>query len=351
MGLLGDLLGSAANTATDILDKDIAHNAEMERQAASQKTQLENQKTMADYNANLQKQRDIEVEKLKVTLAEELRQGQMKRLQGQIEQVEKDTPVVTEERKGRKLATAQQTAPSLTAETMGLISQKLSPAQMRKYYGVKQDTPVDAMDDQITAAARSGSLDALAALKEQRKGVVEQMKLDQDRDIADQKEVTANNRIDATLRGQELRHQDFLARLEKLGAGGGGAHGEALKYIDGERKALQADANDLRKAYEAEVKANQYDEAKKAELKQSFDAARAEMDKRRKQLDADFTELRSKVGLSPAAGADAKKPDAPKEKPDAPKAMPDLPAGAKQIGTSDGKAVYELPNGKRVIAK
>ena len=32
-------------------------------------------------------------------------------------------------------------------------------------------------------------------------------------------------------------------------------------------------------------------------------------------------------------------------------ASPGLPAGAKQIGTSGGKAVYQLPNGEKVIQK
>jgi hypothetical protein len=69
----------------------------------------------------------------------------------------------------------------------------------------------------------------------------------------------------------------------------------------------------------------------------------ADIERKRAQIDQDYNALRGRVGL-PERAAEPTKPEQPK-------ALPALPKGAKQIGTSGGKPVYETPDGKRFIAK
>jgi hypothetical protein len=148
----------------------------------------------------------------------------------------------------------------------------------------------------------------------------------------------------------DLRHQDSQARLDALIAKTGAGKDkdgvkEALSVIDGARKDLANEATNLKSLYATELKDKSKAEQARiqAEYKPKFDA----IDAQRSQLDEDYDSLRGKVGL-PAR----RKPETAKPEPAAePKPLPALPKGAKQIGTSGGKPVYETTDGKRFIAK
>lgn len=144
----------------------------------------------------------------------------------------------------------------------------------------------------------------------------------------------------------DLRDKQQSARLEALVARMGkdkDGTKEALSFLEGARKELSSEEQTVRQLYQAELRqADKYDpEAQKA-IKEQYEPKLAEIANRRKEIQADYDAVRTRVGLPERAPA---KPEPTK----APSALPKLPAGAKKIGTSGGKAVYETPDGKRFI--
>jgi hypothetical protein len=144
----------------------------------------------------------------------------------------------------------------------------------------------------------------------------------------------------------DLRHADSQKRLDALIAKTGKDKDgvtEALRYVGEARKELTSEAQNLRQLMQAELK-DELDPDEKKRIQQSYAPKFEAVDRKRNALEQDFNELRGKVGLSP------KSEPKPEAKPE-PKALPALPKGAKQIGTSGGKPVYETTDGKRFIAK
>ena len=144
----------------------------------------------------------------------------------------------------------------------------------------------------------------------------------------------------------ELRDTQQSKRLEALIAKSGkdkDGTREALSFLDGARKELSSEEQTLRQLYQTELRqADKYDpEAQKA-IKDQYEPKLTEIAKRRKEIQSDYDAVRTRVGLPERAPA---KPEPTK----AASAVPSLPAGAKKIGTSGGKAVYETPDGKRFI--
>lgn len=144
----------------------------------------------------------------------------------------------------------------------------------------------------------------------------------------------------------ELRDKQQSARLEALIAKTGkdkDGTREALSFLDGARKELSSEEQTLRQLFQAELRqADKYDpEAQKA-IKDQYEPKLAEIARRRKEIQSDYDAIRTRVGLPERTAA---KPEP--TKPTA--AVPSLPHGAKKIGTSGGKAVYETPDGKRFI--
>lgn len=98
----------------------------------------------------------------------------------------------------------------------------------------------------------------------------------------------------------ELRHEDSQKRLDALIAKTGkdtDGVKEALSVIDGARKDLANEATNLKSLYATELKDKSRSEQARiaAEYKAKFDS----IDEQRRQLDADYDSLRSKVGLPP----------------------------------------------------
>lgn len=151
-------------------------------------------------------------------------------------------------------------------------------------------------ETRIKAAAATGDL----SLKDQATLHRDDRRLD----AADRKTAAAERTAemrDATQRYiAELRDKQQSARLEALIAKTGkdtDGVKEALSVIDGARKDLANDATILKSLYATELKDKSRSEQARiaAEYKAKFDS----IDEQRRQLDADYDSLRSKVGLPP----------------------------------------------------
>lgn len=197
-------------------------------------------------------------------------------------------------------------------------------------------------ETRIRAAAATGDL----SLKDQATLHREERRLDASERKTAASERTAEMR-DATQRYiAELRDKQQGARLEalirKTGSDNNGTR-EALSFLEGARKELSSEEQTLRQLYQAELRqADKYDPEAQAAIKAQYEPKLVEIAKRRKEIQSDYDAVRTRVGLPERAPA---KPEP--TKPTA--AVPSLPAGAKKIGTSGGKAVYETPDGKRFI--
>jgi hypothetical protein len=196
-------------------------------------------------------------------------------------------------------------------------------------------------ETRISAAISTGDIDPTKAATIHR----DDRRLDASEKATAAKERQAEMR-DATQRYiADLRHADSQKRLDvliaKTGAGKDGVR-EALSFVDGVRKELTSESQNLRQLMQAELK-DELDPDVRKRVQEEYKPKFADIERKRAQIDQDYNALRGRVGL-PERAAEPTKPEQPK-------ALPALPKGAKQIGTSGGKPVYETPDGKRFIAK
>jgi hypothetical protein len=170
-----------------------------------------------------------------------------------------------------------------------------------------------------------------------------------------------NARADRSAELQEKRLSVMMelgmARLEKAGKATGEAATtkEVLSFLDGSRKELASDAQNLRQLYQSELKEAVTQSERKA-LEARYAPKFAEVERKRGQIEQDYNLVRAKVGLAPRADSapPAAAPAATAPKPaasaaPAPKADAKPAPGATQ--KIDSKAAYDkLPSGARFVA-
>lgn len=201
-------------------------------------------------------------------------------------------------------------------------------------------TPEELLNVKIQAGAGTGDVDLLKAKEAGRKddALLYKALFEQ------QKEEGRNNRADDRLAESARQSDNRMALLmaRVTAAGAKDPKDRAMEVVDSRRKDLAAELASIRQVYQAEIKDMGPDE--KAARAIEYKAAVAEIEERRKPIEQDYQTLRVKYGMA----KEGEVPVAPKATP-APAPLTALPAGAKQIGTSNGKAVYQLPNGQRVL--
>lgn len=293
----------------------------------------------------------------KLQLEEQQRDLRGKRLMGQQDQID-DKAV--EIRKGKNLGALTDTQSRVSGDSPAASKEELdalmADPKNRQIYEdagyIPKATRSGLVQDRMDAARAIGADPEIrkellteydrtvqgeaAILKNER----EERKLDQkDKQLAETERRNQAN--------EDLRTKQISAAISKASGGGSGSR-EALAFLGEERKSLTADKQDLR-AREAAVMKNipDYDTEGKAKAKKEFEEANKDViesiQQRSKFLDGSLSKVRDKVGLGDT--------DEPRktDKPVAP--INKLPSGAKQIGTSGGKPVYETPDGKRFIGK
>jgi len=234
----------------------------------------------------------------------------------------------------RELSSMQERAPSVTAETKGLIDAALTPEEKAKYYGTKAPDALDQYDAQIESARDSGSVGAVRALREARKDTLDEIREDNKVKRDEAKDANAKAELERRERRGEQQHQEAMTRIGKLGSGGGSGGGsvanEKLEVTKAREKRL-----DIQKRID--VTLNQVKERliTKAEGQAKIKELEAQQAKYDSVIDGD--ESTKKTDKSPGNGG--------KSTP-----ITSLPKGAVQIGTSGGKPVYQTPDGKKFKA-
>lgn len=180
---------------------------------------------------------------------------------------------------------------------------------------------------------RQATIDALNVRKqgetERRNRELEQLRWDQNE--------IASRRVEAAIK-----------------AGAPSATVEQMKVLDSQRKDLATNLLDLRSRKQFELerldkndRLSKSDKAiKEAEINTRYGEAEKKINDKQDALDRNLEALSRSVGLGGGAAKDAPKADT---KPTSPGAvLKSLPAGAKVVGTSGGKRVYEV-SGKKYI--
>jgi hypothetical protein len=174
------------------------------------------------------------------------------------------------------------------------------------------------------------------------------------------KDAAALGQKDAKTQAQlELGMAKLEAAINKANGGNKDqTNKEMLSLLDGMRKDIASESADVKNSMKAEInglgKFAEPDEVKK--ITDAYAPKLEAMNKRRKQIQKDFNVVRERIGLPPindgnedSAESNAKPATESDARPAA--VLPSLPSGSKKIGTSNGKDVYQAPDGKRYISQ
>lgn len=198
-----------------------------------------------------------------------------------------------------------------------------------------------------------------AAIAAERKDRLERDRMDQ-RDRQESARLEQRDRI--ADRNADLQERRIGAMAARIGGSSKDDKEKAvLAYIEGRRKELADDAANTKALYAAALK--DAPSTRRATIEAEFKPRMDAIDEKRRQVEDDFDALRERVGLpakrsaaQPPAAAPSTAPaaspaQAPAAAPKASTPLGKLPEGARQIGTSGGKPVYQTPDGRRFVAQ
>lgn len=174
----------------------------------------------AEENAITRAQRMAEV---KQTMDEQARQKLMERTSQQMQQAEEGGAELTSAQRLKELQGAGVgDASTLTPEQEAMISAGR---------GLKYNTPLAQIGNQLTAARKGGLYDAEAQLEQARKETLAAIAAAQKERREDAKEALSEARYQETVRNNNLQHNASMARIdasEKRANGGGGSQTEKI---------------------------------------------------------------------------------------------------------------------------
>lgn len=218
-----------------------------------------------------------------------------------------------------------------------------------KAYGMEPRSRSQEYDDKINVAEGRGLMAQAKELRGQqdieiRRGSEERrLVADENRSKAAAAETARKEKHDEDWRkAQEAREATANRRLETILAGksSGDKSEKVMSFMEGRRKEIASESSEIKGQMAADLKNAEFDPPEeKARIKAAYQPRLDAVAKERQQMDADFSHLRKKFDLPPVA-------ESPKPAPSP--VISKLPAGAKQVGTSGGKPVYEV-NGQRFI--
>lgn len=246
MSFIGDLIGSFAKAGADAAG-DIAKENEREREY-QMRADLEEKKAKAAEirQNNLAILRAQEMEKNRIKLEEDRAAATRKRLSDQFADIDAARPTATAE---RELSQAQSRAPSVDSNVMEILKSKLSPAELKKVYGV--DTgQVAALDDSLAIARKKGYYDAEEHLKSARKEAIAATEAEWKR----QMDAAKGERDERAVAAREKVADAALVRAEKVGSGSANAtERNAVARLNSERTALNQELANLAAQVQAGV--------------------------------------------------------------------------------------------------
>lgn len=219
MSFFSDFVAGAATSASGEITRRQAEQAKIDDEQRQQQLAIERERAVA---------------KMKADMAAQETQAKRTRTNEQMNVIEAAAPEVT---RARQLAEMQARAPSATGDTMDIVRQRLSPAEMQKYYGV-EDNVVSRMGDKLGIARKNGFFEAEDQLAAAYKETVAQVKADLEEkkfnETVRNNDLKDNRAIDREARNEardEARHKEAMASINARGARGEGSADE-VKLIN-----------------------------------------------------------------------------------------------------------------------
>lgn len=300
---LGLVLGAISGGAEASLKEDEReHQARLQRQNA-------------EHSADVQLERQKTLELFKAKQAEQSRADRVTRVDARVGEIAE-----AEVSGKRGIVQAGIADPAAwTAEQQGAVDQSL--ALDRK--GLMDDP-----ETRLKASVQTGDTDPkdyAAHRSAERRTDVSEKRVDASDRATEARErsatlAAASREYTAQLREEtaQMREENRAKRLESVVKGSGGTR-EALAFLEGQRKELASDAQNLRQLYQAEIKGMLGE--RKAAIDAAYAPKFAEIERKRTLVEQDYNSMRERVGLpartDSAAPAPTPKPAAAPPKPGA----------------------------------
>lgn len=203
MGLLADLIGGAANTGHEMLTKSIANEEAEAAKVREEEREAVNVRNRVDLMTAAEQKRQSFLSELKATAARLKTKEDQQRLSGEAATVEEGAQALSLQ---RELSTAQQRAPSMDADVLAIVKDKLKPEQLEAIYGVRTASGVDQLDDRIRLARQHGFSDLEKSLITDRRGSLAE-------EVSHSKREVADTRLEQTAARDANRHAEAGARI------------------------------------------------------------------------------------------------------------------------------------------
>lgn len=283
-----------------ILLSALAGGAKGYDEAMDQDRKLRDQKEMAGFNSNLEQQRQQALVLFKQGQDDQQRQAMTGR-------IDAAASGIADQAVGAKrgiLESGIVDRDAWTPEQQAAVDQSLAmdrsklatdPRTRRDAAIATGDiSPKDAatMQDSERRLDREENRVAASSVAAERKDERERLRLDEQGRHNKESERLQGERIDA-----------MLTRIEK--GGSSNPTKEALAFIDGQRKDLASEAQNLRALYQAETK--DVSSKKRAEIEAAYAPKFEAVERKRAQVESDFGALRERIGLPSAGERDTKR--------------------------------------------
>lgn len=344
--IMSGALGGGARAAGEMADNTIKRrDLDLAQQRAEQVAiQGEQRRAML--------QRENAAYEMDLKLKQQDEQG--KRYQAQTDKIGDRAAQIGLERDDRSMTTARDSLPQsgefagqdiTTAELAALPP--AARAAYEKAGLINKVSGSQQLRDEITAAREIGADKPVR--DDLRSSYDKQVtaELNQTKEDRSKQELARKEAKDASDR--EVADRRLEVMMAKIGASGNKAEKseKVMTFMNGQIRQLNSESEDVAAQLKADLKANEFaSPEEKAAIRAEYAPRLNAIAQQRQQLNADFDSLRDRFGLPATTKAATSKPEAGSAKP----TMASLPAGAKQIGTSGGKPVYQTPDGKKFVA-
>ncbi len=337
MGLLTDFLGAMAQTGGSMLEQDRRQKEEEAKEARL----LERQKAMTDYTAEV----NMRKQELLQQLAEDRRLREQKKYVDDMATAEGAADDIGYQRRfdafKKKVGQTDATDDELKEGFKAYDDKRIMvDGKVDKQFA---DRSTDKADDMVTAARKTGNMGLIeSTLKSRQEARATQTAADRaeyEERRLEQKDKSEKEERERREKADDRKYDLMEQRIAKSGSGGSSDKTPKLHPLDSKQlDSLEASARRVEKDLE-ELEAKPLKTSKDT---QAIEALKVKAESARKAVD-DFRESID----------DRKSPKQSSEKPKSgtQSSISALPAGAKQIGTSNGKPVYQTPDGKRFIAQ
>lgn len=335
MGLL-DIVGSFAGAGANILSRQNRADEE-----------LEQRKAQADYQAEIELKKQETIERLKAERA--------KREQGEL---------VAADDKAREYAKGAATDRAMPqfkrdAEVAGMTDENGNPyseEDLRKMMPEQKQTRTQSAQDYVDGARKTGNTGLLSQAKQSMDVSMRQDEADARtaREERRQEEAERRNRETERQRDEQnaIRDRQVTAAIAKSSGGSSGGSGRTdptyRLALTTQLNAANKDVTELRKtldAFDSDMLNKTSKDPAVIQKRQALTQELADAVATKQTLLEQFKTLGENH-----SGATSTKPSSSKPA-GGQSVIKSLPEGARQIGTSNGKPVYQTPDGKKFIAK